>query len=370
MKTSLNLMLIFSCATLLQCSPANKVKETSTPDFERLVKKLQKNPADDKSIAILGKEYKKLQQEHLLKIHSLEKISSVTNNELIFSEYKNLQDLYQSIKTIPGLINKIKPVNYTYTIDTLKNNLINQLTIETDHLLEQGKKESCRKAYYDLLKLKAYQPNYASLPDKISRSLQCASIYIAIDEPIIDNRYSHFNAEIGNFYKDLINNLKSDASVPFIKIESLSTGIDESLRFRFTQFDIGVITKDNHTREVTNNQPYSSGGRRTTATPGNAPSSATITTTRIASLSSADLQLEIFNTSGMVIYKQEFNARHEWNNEVNTYSGDRRALSSNDRSQLRNPVKNPPTESEIVNELLKQLSEKIISCLQDRYAGL
>ena len=360
-------LLIVSCIFFLQCNSAKKIPGHAGNDFERLIKKLEKNPTDEKTFESIGSVYKKEQQQHLAKIEMLEKDRSVLNTELILKEYIALQQLYSSLQSVPGLSNRIELLNYSDKIETCKKNLIKELTEEADYYLKRGDKFSCRKSYLDLLKLQTYQP-VNMIDDKLRQSLDCASLNIAIAEPAIDNRFSHYNIEIGNFYQTLLSALQTNKSLPFIRIESVNPQTDESIRVRFTQFEIGVVTKDNNSRDVVNNQPYTSGGRR--GTTGTAPSAATITTTRVNSLSVADLQIDIQNTKGTVITTQEFNARHEWNNEVNTYSGDRRALTANDRAQLRNPVKNPPTENEIVNDLLSQLTEKLMSYLQTRYAGL
>lgn len=359
--------LMMSCFIFLQCSSSKIMPNQTSNDLDKLLKKLQKDPADTRSADLFTAGYQKIQLQHLGSIKELEKDQSVLSTEAILKRYDALQQLYNSVQSIPGLTNKVKPYNYADKVENFKNKLIRELESESDQLLKLADKNSCRRSYFNLLKLRSYQANNND-EEKLRKSLQCASLNISITEPVMDNRFSHYNAELGNFYKDLLTRIKSNKEIPFVNL-SPDPEAEELVQFNFTQFEIGSVTKDNTSREVVNNQPYTSGGRRggTTGVP---PSSATITTTRIVSVSVADIQMEIKNNEGIVINKQEFNSRYEWNNEQNTFSGDRRALTSNDRAQLRNAIKNPPTDTEIVNELLKQLTQKVIAYLQDRYARL
>ena len=361
-----HLTLVISCFIFLQCNTSKKIQEPTNDEFGRLVKRLQKDPAEEKSIALLTKKYITLRQSHLSKIETLEKDQSVLNIELIFKEYTSLQQYFSAIQAIPGLAGKVRPVDYTQQLQSLKEKLITGLDAEANHLLKEGDKASCRQSYYSFLKLQKHT-NDPALEDRIKQSLQCGSITISIEQPQLEVRSSRYNFEIESFYRGLVNSLQTDKTTPFIRIVSSGDETDESIHLYFTQFTIGAATKDNNSRDVVNNQ--ATGGRRSTAA---SPtySSATITTTRTEYLSIAALQMEIVNKDGAISSQQQFNARHEWNNEVNTYTGDRRALSSADRAQLRNPMKNPPSESEIVNDLLKQLTERILTYLQSRYASL
>ncbi|TMI63381.1 MAG: hypothetical protein E6H07_11385 [Bacteroidetes bacterium] len=358
------------CIIFLQCSSQKNIQQPEDNSFEKQINKLQKNPRDEKTISSVSKQYKSLQQSHLVRLNEVPPATLTNKNEIIYEEYKALQQLYISIQSIPGLAITVKPVDYSEELNTAKENLAKTLISESENLLNNGDKASCRKSYYNLLKLQELRPGVPYLTDKLKESLQCALINIIIHEPVTDAKHSHYNTDIREFYKAILQNMQNQNTPVFISIGSESPDPDESIKLELTQFDIGIITKDNNSRDAVNNQPYTSGGRRsTTSGTGTTPASATITTTRTLSNSTGTLKMEIIGRNQNVIDKQEFAATYEWNSEINTYTGDRRALTANDRSQLRNPVKNPPTDNEIASILLKQLKEKILSYLQSRYAG-
>jgi hypothetical protein len=358
------------CIIFLQCSSQKNIQQPENNSFERQINKLQKNPGDEKTSALVLKQYESLRESHLTRLN--ETIASVLSNknEIIYDVYKALQQLFTTIQSIPGLAIKIKPVDYSQELNTAKGNFAIALMTESENLIRHGDKASCRKSYYNILKLQELQPGEFNISDKLKESLQCGSINIVIHEPVADTKYSHYNMEMDEFYKTILKHMQNKSTAPFINIETGHPDADESIKLEFIQFDIGVITKENNSRDAINNQPYTSGGRRsTTSSSGTTPASATITTTRTLSNSTGIIKMEVTGRNQDVIDKQEFTATYEWNSEVNTYTGDRRALTANDRSQLRNAVKNPPTDNEIALILLKQLKEKILACLRSRYTG-
>jgi hypothetical protein len=154
-----------------------------------------------------------------------------------------------------------------------------------------------------------------------------------------------------------------------VKIDDQKTETDETIFIYFKNFSVGVITKENFSRDVTTNSATPV-GRRNRAVQVAVPSTATITSSHITSTSSAVIRIEILTNDGNLIDKEEFNSMYEWVNEINTYSGDSRALSATDRALLRNQVKSPPSDNVITADLLKQLTDKVINFLQTRYADL
>ena len=207
------------------------------------------------------------------------------------------------------------------------------------------------------------------IEDRIQQALKCGSINISINEPEIDSKINHFNLELNNFNQKIIFGLKQNTLSPFVKIDDQKTDPDEIVFIYFKNFSIGVITKENTSRDVTANSALPV-GRRSRVSPVAVPSGATITSTHTTSTSSAHIRIEILNNDGNVIDKEEFNSMFEWDNDTNTYSGDSRALSATDRALLRNQVKSPPSDNVITADLLIQLTDKVINFLQTRYAGL
>src|ERR1044071_7424065 len=106
MKTSSLLSILTICCILfLRCSSAKNLPEQDNNDLERLLKRLQKDPGDTRSVDAFTAAYQKLQQQRLALIKDLEKDGSALSTEAILKEYNLLQQLYLSVESIPGLPN-------------------------------------------------------------------------------------------------------------------------------------------------------------------------------------------------------------------------------------------------------------------------
>lgn len=370
MKTSIAcIKFLLCCFIFLKCSSGNKFSEQPATDIEKLLKKFEKDSHNENTLSQIHEVYNQTSQRRLTDIKALEINPTTPNIEAALNSYKNLQQLYVQIHEITGLSEKIQPQNYAAQIDSVRQILSIQLSEEADFLLKQGYKMSCRQSYYTLLKLKNYQTEKSRIDYKIHQALKCGSINILINEPEIDSKINHVNLELNNFNQKIIFGLKQNTLSPFVKIDDQNTDPDETVFIYFKNFSVGVITKENTSRDVTANSALPV-GRRSRVSPVAVPSGATITSSHITSTSSALIRIEILTNDGNVIEKEEFNSMYEWVNETNTYSGDSRSLSATDRVLLRNQVKSPPSDNVITADLLKQLTDQVINFLQTRYAGL
>jgi hypothetical protein len=96
---------------------------------------------------------------------------------------------------------------------------------------------------------------------------------------------------------------------------------------------------------------------------------ARITNTRRTLLSEGDLYLTIRDARGRVLWSDRFTGQHRWQTTFATYTGDERALSESDRSQLsRSNNYNPPREEEIMSELYRQIQLDLSSRLRGYFA--
>jgi hypothetical protein len=361
------------CSSFITCKTAHPVQNESGPDIGYLIKKIQKDPGNEKTVEQLKQKYTDEVQLHESKINDLNKTDIPENKEQVLFEYSSLQNLYNSISSVPGPAKKINPTDYSQQIVTTKILLEKQLTENADGLLTRADKTSCRQAYQLLLKLNSYKPGNPVITEKLNRTLKCGSYTISVDPPAGDGNLSYFSLEINEFSKELLFFLKQQKLSPFILITENESNpeTDEIVRIRIINIETGNLVTDKSSRDVVNNNAYTATGRRSrSTTPSN--TSATVINTHSSLTANAALVAEVVTRTGDILDRQEFKALFEWSSDANTYTGDRRALTTNDRVQISTPSssRNPPGKVEITTALLKQLSEKLLLYLQNRYSKI
>ena len=95
---------------------------------------------------------------------------------------------------------------------------------------------------------------------------------------------------------------------------------------------------------------------------------ANITTTKRTLLSQGDLFITVRDTKGRTIWNDRFTGQHKWETQLISYTGDERALSDTDKTSLnQNNNSNPPSEDQIMEELLRQIQSDLSYRLRNYY---
>jgi hypothetical protein len=96
---------------------------------------------------------------------------------------------------------------------------------------------------------------------------------------------------------------------------------------------------------------------------------AKITVTKRQVLSQGDLIIAVRDTKGRTLWNDRFTGEHKWNTEYASYTGDERALTEADKQLVeKNNNYNPPTEDQIMEELLRQIQNDLTYRLRGYYA--
>ena len=94
---------------------------------------------------------------------------------------------------------------------------------------------------------------------------------------------------------------------------------------------------------------------------------AKITTTKRTLVSQGDLLISVRDTKGRTVWNDRFTGEHKWQSEFASYTGDERALSDNDKTQVNQTPANPPSEDTILEELMRQIQNDLTSRLRSYY---
>jgi len=94
---------------------------------------------------------------------------------------------------------------------------------------------------------------------------------------------------------------------------------------------------------------------------------ATITTTKRTMLSQGDLYITVRDTKGRTIWNDRFTGSNKWETQFASYTGDERALSDADKAQLNQNNPNPPSEDQIMEDLMRQIQNDLTGRLRNYY---
>ncbi len=372
-------LLIFS-VTFFACKTANKAydKGNYTNAIELAIKKLQKNPNDGETKALAKNAYNNAVNNHQDIIRSLSNSHSDSRFVKLYSEYRQLQNLYLLVKCQTSLNNFIRPVDYADYVETYGNKSSEVHYQKGLALLNENNKTSFREAYNEFKTALRYTPDDAVIQKKLEEAYQGAVVNVVVlsmDQNYGGYRYSS-SYQLRNFEEDIMRNLRYQLHNDFVKLfsewdaKSRNIEPDEILEMRLGRLEIGHPYDQTQTRNVSKEvvvreivyKPDSVVKQYGTV-------NAQIAVTRRNIISEGELYLSVRDAKGRVLWNDIFRGEHRWETEFATYRGDERALSQNDRTLLnrnRNDY-NTPGEDDILKEVFREIQNNMSYRLRDYY---
>lgn len=380
--TKFYFVFVFYLFYMSSCKTAGKAYEKGNyiDAIERSVKKLAKDPNDSEAKAILQNSYTYAVNEHENQVRILSESNSEQRFDKIYSEYKSLQNLYDLIRRNPASSRSLQPKDYSEYLETYRNkaaDIHEEKAMQWMNETSSGK-TAYREAYYEFNKALEYRPDKFELKRKrdsaynnaITKVLVVPIQYYGGGYSSTSNSY-----QLRNFNEDILRTLSYNAGGDFVKFYSewdmrnKDVEADQILELNLNRVHYGQPYDERSTREVSKEvvtreivyKPDSivkEYGRVT----------ARITTVRRTIISQGDLYITIRDTKGRTLWNDRFTGEHRWQTEYSTFSGDERALSGSDRSQLNRRDYDTPREEEIMEELLRQIQHDLSYKLKNYFS--
>ncbi|HEY0060422.1 MAG TPA: hypothetical protein VGB56_14890 [Flavisolibacter sp.] len=373
-------LLLFLLCSIVSCKTASKAydKGDYANAIELAIKKLQKDPQDGETKALLKNAYRFALDIHEDKIRILTNSSSDTRFEQIYFEYRMLQNFYTRIQSLPSLSSYIHPTDYSSSLETYRIKAADVYVEKGIALMDKGSKEDYRRAHAAFKQALLYKPGHKELEEKRDEAYQMALVNIVV-LPLEQhtNGYNYSNAStLRSFETDLVRNLRNQNNSQYLRFytaweaQSKDLDPDEILELRLGRMDIGRPYDHTQSRSVSKEVVV----KETVYKPDSvvkqmAKVTAQVITTRRTLLSEGSLYVTSRDGKGRVLWQDQLKGSHKWQVEFATYRGDDRALSDSDRSLLNQQVaQNSPQDDEIIERLLTQIENELKSRVHYQYS--
>ena len=376
--TKFYLFLLSASLFFIGCKTATKAynKGDYADAIELGIKKLQKDPSDTETRDLVKSAYRYAVSLSESNIRNLSGSSGDNRYEAILREYSRLQDFYEIIHSSPVAASAINPTNYNDYVQTYRTKAAEVYLATADQLMEQGTKRAYREAYEAYTRALRYQ-NTADIKRKREEAYDLAMTKILVVPIQNYGGYSyHTSYQLQQFQNDVMRTLAYNMNDNFVRFYSewdlrgKEVEPDQVLEMNLGRIRIGQPFDERSTREVSKQVVVKETVyKKDSVVKEYATVRANITTTRRTLLSEGDLYLTMRDPRGRVLWSDRFTGQHRWKTEFVSYTGDERALSESDRSQLnRNTNNNPPREEEIMSELYRQIQLDLSNRLRGYFA--
>ncbi len=360
------------------CRSSKNYLERSNEDaaLQDAVKRLKKDPNDEKALEAVPVLYENIQKSHLARIQSYRNSPDLNKWSKIISDYTDLQEAYNAIINNNAAFRLINPVSYAAELLQARQDAAEDHYQSGLSYLNKKGRDNAQKAFKAFQKSEDFVSGYKDTKAKQQEAVANAMVNVVIN-PVQDNSFfssgswGNYGTGYANeyFQYNLVRELEysedryaarfyTDDDVRRLRIVP-----DWVIDLRLRNLDIPYPSTSTYRRNASAQVEI---GRDTANNPVYRTVTATVNVTRMYFTARADMEVQVRETgSGKNIYNTTHSDDFRWQQERATYSGDSRALSEADWQLIHNNY-NQPRKEDILQELYRELYPKVLSSV--RYA--
>ncbi len=370
-----NILFIFAAAFLLGSCKSSK-DYLSRADEDRtvfdVIKKLNKKSDDEAANAALPVLYTKAQQRHLQKIEYLAGDADLNKWDRITAEYSTLQNMYEAIQNTDAAAGLVKPKNYQQEIAEVKKAAAEDYYQQGLQYYSGDNRNDLKKAYQFFKDSDKWVNGYKDAREKIDTAFNNSIVSVLIN-PVEDNSF-FFNTGLGNmgynysneyFQQNLVRDLggKYASRYPakfYTEWEARRDNVrpDWVVSLTLRNMDIPQPYVSSYSRNASRQIAI---GTDTNGHNVYQTVRATVYVQRQSFTARGQMDVNITDMgSRKSIGYNSYSDQFDWQQEHATYTGDSRALSSNDWAMINNSqYNNMPRKEEILNELYRRIYPQV-----------
>lgn len=338
------------------------------------VKRLNKNGTDEQALEAVPILYKSVLQNKLAKIKSYQSGSDLGRWDKILGEYNDLQELYNAVINSSAAFKLLTPQNFNTEILETKQAAAEDYYQQGENFLAKNGRDNAKKAYTYFKKTNKYIAGYKDVQGKINEAYESAIVDVVIN-PVQDNSFfsntgwgsSGLNYSNEYFQRTLVRDLSyensnSNYAARFYsdwEAQRANVGVDWIVDLRLRNMDLPQPYSNTYRQ---NRSAQVQVGTDTSGKPQYRTVTATVNVTRMSFTARADMDVLIRDVeSGRTISNRNFREEYRWQEERASYSGDSRALSSNDWAMVNNGNFYAPRREQVLEELYRKLYPQVLN---------
>ncbi len=361
------MLLLASCKT----SQDYLLRSNEDKTLYDVVKQLNKHGDDTIAIAALPEVYRQVQQKHLDKIEAYNTYTDISRWEKILSEYYILQSMYDAVEGSDAATRLIKAVSYQNQINAVKQGAAEAYYQTGISYLNQQTREDAKKAYNSFKKTGNWVSNYKDSKAQMDIAYEAGIVNVLINQVQDNSVFINTNWQ-GNAYSNnnFAQKLSTELGGNYASRYPAKFYTERDLRYNddvqpdwitdltVREMDIPRPTVYNYSRNLSKKieTGKDTAGKVTYQT---VYATLNIQKQSFNARATMDVNITAADTRKNIFYDNYSNSYY-WQQEVASYSGDSRALSSNDWALVNNRY-NMPRKEEIMNELYQGIYSQVKS---------
>jgi hypothetical protein len=293
----------------------------------------------------------------------------------IVDYYARLNHLADEIDRCPAAKDIISSPNRYYTqIANAKKQGAEERYQLGNAALKIGTRQAAKEAYYHFVECNKFESGYKEVTNLLFQSKQEATLKVILEQIPVTGYVNEISSEF--FYNQVMEYLKKTHTTEFVRfmntqeLETENAQPDQYLRMKFEEFQMGQVYDKETTTDVTRDSVVVGQVTLADGTKLDAYNTvkAKLKTNRRELKSLGVLDVILVDTyNNQVIAQRKFPAEYTWFTEWASYSGDERALSSEQKAiTLLQPVP-PPAPQALFIDLTRPIFNQVTPFLANYF---
>lgn len=359
---------------LTSCTSTKNYREgnDNTKALNSAIKRLNKNRGDESASSAVPILYKAMQEERLGKINLYQSSTELSRWDTILSSYNELQDAYNSIMHSPNVLKVITPVDYSANILETKQLAAEDHYAEGLSVVDKPGRDNAKKSYNAFKRTIQFIDGYKNARLKMDEAYESALVDVVIN--FVQDSSFFLNSGWGNtgytyskeffqqkLVRDLNDNDQGYAARFYTVQEARNSNVkpDWVVDLWLRNIDLPQPHRSSSQHTVTKQIAI---GRDSLGQVIYQNVDATITTIRMSGSARADMEVVIRDiANGANISYNKYPAVFRWDQQSTDYSGDSRALGSNEENLMRsgNSAFGLPGNEEVLEKLYRKIYPQV-----------
>ena len=375
------LLPIFFFATLFAGCGSNKnylERSNENQALQDALKKLNKDASDPNATAAVPILYASILKTHQARIASYKNSNDPGRWEKVIGEYNDLQNAYHTIVSSTPAFRLVTPENFRSQLLEAKHSAAEDYYAAGETFLARNGRENAKTAYNYFKKADRYESGYKDVRLKMEQAFEKAVVDVVIN-PIEDERYfsnsgwgnSGLNYSNDYFQRTLVrdlanNNNNSNYAARFYsdwEAQRENVQVDWVVDLRLRNVNLPQPVQQTYRQ---NRSKQIQSGSDTAGKPIYQTVRATLNITRMSFVAQAQMDVYIRDlVAPKTITNRSFREDYRWEVERATYSGDQRALNSQDWNIINNNNQfSTPRREEVLEELYRKLYPQVLNAIR------
>jgi len=374
MRTINHLLIFVIVFAAVSCTSPTKLYRSGQYNqaVTEAVRKLRSSPGNKKSQEVLLQAYPMAVKTALRDIDNASKSNNVTRYDVIISKYEQLNRLANEIHACPKAYQLIpSPQEFQTELRQTKEIAAEHYYVQGVRALSEGTLAQSKLAHQYFVQANKYVKGYRDVVSKINEALSAATLYVIVEAPPTPER---FKVSADFFYSNLVTEMNKARFARFYTPEVAQkdnmSDPHQRITLDFIEFTVGNIRESKNTQDIKRDSvpvTVEVDGKKVTAY---ITAKAKFTTYKREIISGGKLYVRIMDaTNNQIIEQRTFEGSYVWASVWGDYTGDDRALSSEQKKLAQQQAKMPPPNQDLFIEFTKPIFSQVVTYIRNVYSN-